>query len=218
MKRGRHWNHPLLKAVGVLAAVMIWAGTESFAGEQARKPVPEAKILKVSGEARADGKTVKAGDTLRAGDRVETDRSDNSFVDIQFENDRVVRLKNGGMVLADLSDRFVLRLDRGKIFAHAGTLAARQSFKIQTPSAVAGVRGTKFMMEAAPDKTYLCVCEGKVWAKKKGLAGMMGGEIVLGAGEDAHIKPKEKLPPPVESPMMVKMTWDEFADMGFAKD
>lgn len=206
-------------SVSALAVVIAWAGAESIAKEKTEKPAAaQAEVIKVSGAVRVGGQAAKAGMAVRAGARIETDRSDASFVDIRLPNDRTVRLKNGEMLLANLSDQFVLRLDRGKLFAHTDALSKGQTFKIQTPSAVAGIRGTKFFMEAKPDETYICVCEGKVWAKKKGMAGMMGKEIVVSAGEDAHVRPKEKLQPPVESPMMAKMTWDEFKNMGFQSD
>ena len=198
-------------------AILIAASFWVVAGPAVAADRSAASVVKVSGAVRINGRPAQVGAVVRQGDRVETETSDQSYVDVRFSIDRVLRLKSGKMTLTRLTDQVVIGLDLGKTFVQAGPMTGRQTFRIHTPSAVAGVRGTKFFLATGAAETYICVCEGKVWAKKRGLMATAAKEMVVSAGEDAHIRPKEKLSAPVESPMMVKMTWDEFADMGFPK-
>ena len=170
----------------------------------------------MAGTVSVNGRPATVGMEVRQGDQIVTEENDQSYVDVQFSTGHVVRLKNGKLRLDDTSKRFTLLVEKGKLFSHIGKLPAAHSFKIITPMAVAGVRGTKFMLEASQEETYLCVCEEEVWARRKGASGrLVGRTIYVKAGQDVHIKPTGKMGHPKESPTMVQQTWEEFKDMGF---
>lgn len=88
----------------------------------------------------------------------------------------------------------------------------KRSFKVKTATATMGVRGTKFFVEANPDKTYLCVCEGKVEARH--IDGNMKSAMVA-AGDDLDIrKDGDKLIVKKAAAMMIDLSKNVFLEMG----
>lgn len=102
--------------------------------------------------AAAVGATVQLGDELRTGP--------DGLLRVVFRDESVVDLANGTSLTVDTqvydpaASRFssLLRLATGKARALVGSLYGTPgaSYEIQTPTAVAGVRGTTFLIEYDP--------------------------------------------------------------------
>jgi len=63
----------------------------------------------------------------------------------------------------------------------------RRRFFLRTRSATMGIRGTRFSVHAAGEKTLTCVCEGEVEVKTKGKV----YQVAKGQGLDLHKKDSE---------------------------
>jgi ferric-dicitrate binding protein FerR (iron transport regulator) len=60
-----------------------------------------------------------------------------------------------------------------------------RTFQVSTPQAIAAVRGTKWVVDAADDKTSVFVAIGRV---SVGRAGNAGRRVVLGPGEGVDVE------------------------------
>ncbi len=104
---------------------------------------------------------------------VETQRlktGDNSAADVQI-GESVVRVKeNSELILATLYKSEITGLEKnsmeltvGKLLVKPKKLLKGESFQVKTPTAVAGVRGTQFVVESFETRnTRVSVLEGKV--------------------------------------------------------
>lgn len=177
--------------------------------DQAEKSIT-GKITYLTGEVTVNDSPAKNGDTVAQNDRIST--QDGAKIDIQLSNGTAIRLKDKAeLVIANLDQTVKFNLKSGKLFSHIEPGKA-DGFEIETPTAVASVRGTKFLIEqTAENKAYVCVCEGTVEVKKPGEDAFKN----VGVDEDLWVDPEGELEDPVENPMMSKMTTAEFEDMGF---
>lgn len=108
------------------------------------------------------------GTRLDVGDEV---RTDNGHVVIQLADQSIVRLGPRSSLTFNRLTRFGktgmadtrMRLEQGNLSTKVHPLSdPRSRFEIETPSAVAAVRGTQFRLNAMPDGTRLEVTKGKV--------------------------------------------------------
>lgn len=113
-------------------------------------------------EKAALGSVLKAGDKLKTGQKAK--------VDVQFNDGSSVRLAENSdldfnkiaMKEGGTSDTQVA-LVSGKVFAKVNKKQKEDSFSVVTPTAIAGVRGTSFVMEYGKDnKANVKVLEGAV--------------------------------------------------------
>ena len=112
---------------------------------------------------------LRVGDRLNVGDEVRTTNgqaiirlADGSVLQVERQSrltfDRLTQYGRSGM--ADTR----MNLERGRINTEVEPFEHRGSrFEIETPSAVAAVRGTQFSVESRPGGTLLEVREGEVW-------------------------------------------------------
>ncbi|MBE7411071.1 MAG: lipoprotein LipL45 [Leptospiraceae bacterium] len=139
------------KKDNVLSAVVVFS-------------IGESKIL------HADSTEEKAnlGSTLRPGDKVLT--GDKAKVDIQIGDGSVVRLAakttmdfNKLMLNDNGTADTQMALVSGKVFAKVQKAQKNDNFSVVTPTAIAGVRGTSFIMENGKDnKATVKVIDGSV--------------------------------------------------------
>lgn len=135
-----------------------------------------------------------------------------SFVQVRSDLGSVFLVRNGKLVLTSVSAKKTsVQLVKGKFF-HYFNKAKKREFTVKTKNAVMGVRGTKYMVQASEDKTYLCVCEGKVAINKKDNA----KEYLIKKDFDIDIETgKETRAPRDASKMMKEVSYGEFASMGY---
>ncbi|ATH07727.1 hypothetical protein BIY24_07145 [Halobacteriovorax marinus] len=148
---------------------------------------------------------IKIGDTLAA-------KGKKSFLQVKSNKGSTFLVRDGELVLQKFNSKLtVVKLLKGKFFHFLDTEKNKRSFIVKTETASLGIRGTKYMVEASDEKTYLCVCEGKVAIKSnqtKKLYFTNAGEDIDILSTMADFKVKKA------SLTMIDMTAKEFSDMG----
>lgn len=142
---------------------------------------------------------VKPGLWLYRGDQIWT--GEDGWLEIQFDdaarvmvtpNSRVEVVSGLVRELDRETQRILptLRLLLGRVYAHvAGALSRLRSFSVETPSAIAGVRGTIFAVDAGvTGRTVVSVHQGVVAVASPALP---RSESLIGPGEEIHVLPGE---------------------------
>jgi ferric-dicitrate binding protein FerR (iron transport regulator) len=171
----------------------------------------ETTALKWNGNVTIDGKVMKSqGEKIKQGATVEA-KGEYSFIDMRLGDGSLVRLSNGKVVTTSLAPKkSILTLISGKLYNYIQK-AAGQSYAVRTKSAVMGVRGTKFMVSEDDKKTYVCVCEGAVEAKKTDKS----ENVLIKEYEDLDVlKDKSLNKPKKAAQTMVDTVKSVFQDMG----
>lgn len=115
----------------------------------------------------------KVGDTVKKGMKIET--GERSFVDIFFDENAIKILENSVVEISELelnmnegSEKTGLLVMKGKVFAKvARKLAKNDRFRVSTPTATAGVRGTEFLVAEADGKGLVACLKGTVEVKNE---------------------------------------------------
>jgi len=120
-----------------------------------------ASVLSLDGRAAKSGEEVSSGDRILQGETLLVE--DGARVVLRLKDPPAAfQIKDAAkLVFESTGDSILLSLDRG----HLLTVVRRspKKFRIQTPAATVGVRGTAFYLESrAVDQTYLCLCDGHV--------------------------------------------------------
>lgn len=128
----------------VLAGFFIFLGALPVGAQeyQAEVMTVEGNAYKVteSGERAA----IKEGDLISEGDAIETDAA--ATVDLAFDSEwnNVSRIEPQSNVKLLSIYPTGVRMDRGGIFSQLKALPSKSTFEVQTPSAVASVRGSEY--------------------------------------------------------------------------
>jgi hypothetical protein len=177
---------------------------------------PEMHVLHIQGTATYDKKPIRRGEALKSGGWLEVDAAPDSFVDLMLADGHEFRLKNktklklSGEGPAGPTEAQLLY---GKVFAMFAKKPSAQTIQLKTKTAVAGVRGTKFLFEWDEVKgTYVCVCDGVVHVEATGpRAG--DGAVDVSKNQDIWVAADKKMGQPITSDSMGKMTAAEFKSM-----
>ncbi len=187
-----------------LMGFLFLATPLSFAGQM------NLKVTKLTGEIQFGSQILKAGDQISRAGLIKVADDPKAQIDLLYPDGHKLRLKSGGQLVIE---------GEGKLFAKSLTLLKGQSFihflkkpdvknyKFKTRTAVAGVRGTKFLLEDREGATYLCVCEGTVELSSENI------KRSVAAGQDLWSRPGAALGEPKNSPDMSKQTNKEFESM-----
>lgn len=148
----------------IVSFLMVGTAIALTAGEV------EGKLLKASGkvEVERDGKKIpaQAGMEIRGGDIITTGKG--SEASIYIGENRVLTIRENSHFRIDDSG---LEQGSGKsgmlvygmVYIRHGKSGSQKPYEIQTPSAVAGVRGTAFTVAVSPDGASLfAVEEGEI--------------------------------------------------------
>lgn len=172
------------------------------------------KITTVIGDVQFENTPVHAGDLIsRAGSFSVADDT-KSQVDILYPAGHKIRLKAGTkMSIAGEAQKFakVLNLLNGKAYMHFQKKPDVPEFQIHTKTAVAGVRGTKFLIQDYEGTSYLCVCEGSVAFSP---IDKPDDARAVKSGEDLWLRPGKPFGQPKHSEAMSQSTTAEFKSMG----
>jgi hypothetical protein len=173
-------------------------------------------VESIDGPVSVNGETVSVGDSIQLNDRINTLGADTPSLDVSLPNGNKIRFQNASGEFLSLSENVRLKLDRGKAFSYFEPSDTSGQFEIVTDHGIAGIRGTKFFLQAKPDQMYVCVCRGTVQVQKTGfLADLFGETRSVQAGYDIHVYGDEPIPQAKRSPRMIRRTWAVFQDMGF---
>lgn len=158
---------------------------------QAEKPVFNFKVQFASGDVKvitpSGEKKAAAGDMLSVSDTIVTGKK--SFADLTYGTCGIIRISENSRIsitalAGDKSAESMIEMDRGKIFLTLGKLQ-NTGFKVKTPTVVASVRGTSFVVSADQVKgARLSVMKGTVTVApvSRGEA-ITGKEISVGTGQ-----------------------------------
>lgn len=118
----------------------------------------EAELLAEQGE--AEWLPIEIGDTLRKGAVLRTGIE--SSLDIRFSDRTAVRLGPETTISLDEATvrRLSLKVEQGHLFARFERLFKEQEFKVATPTAVAGIRGTELVFDVSSDKAVISALSG----------------------------------------------------------
>jgi hypothetical protein len=130
---------------------------------------------------------------LQSGDRIKTGRE--SYLEIAFDRRRenIVRIEEKSDVVLRLADGEKIELVDGRIFTVLKNLKSGEVFRVRTPCAVCGARGTGWQTKTTGEETDVSVFDGRVLArgiKKDGSA--MEREHWIDEGFERKIKKHEK--------------------------
>lgn len=113
-------------------------------------------IIFYIGEVKKNNKDAEIGDIILQNDLISTGIQSSCDIKIGGSIIRVKEKSNvklSELYRKDNIEKTTLDLDVGKMLCKAKKLSKSESFMVKTPTAVAGVRGTKFTVEADVQKT-----------------------------------------------------------------
>lgn len=180
------------------AALLAALGTGAFAGLQllGAKATPIAKVTYYTGDFRVqrpgrdDWKKAVINEALQAGGKVKT--LDESRGEVAFADGSIIRVDaNSNLDIVELGrskagQTAQAKVWSGKVWASVNKASKKTKFELESPTAVAAVRGTVFRMTVAEDMTTkVAVYAGEVkvepmpefFQKQKPKQGGKAGEI-----------------------------------------
>ena len=152
-----------------------------------------AKADKVTGtvEVRRSGKgewkALSSGGLIKTGDVIRSGK--NSFAEFKWADGTrwkimpvtEIKVKKSVYNMVKKADQSQLELSTGKVFIRIiKALGPSSKFEVETPTAVAAVRGTIFSVEVKNGKTEVAVLKGKVWLSSDSKNAHANNEIVPG--------------------------------------
>lgn len=149
---------------------MFFSAQNASAADEMRLPV--GRVLTVKGNARVNDAAMSVGTPLFENDVIQVGKKstvrvllDDSVV-CQFNAMATARLKRDTPGQTDAFPKGLeIDLSAGGVLTHTRKFPSpgQYRFKITTPAAVAGVRGTTFYVEVMPqNRTYVCACYNEV--------------------------------------------------------
>jgi len=141
------------------AALCVIAAAAVFSADK-------ASIVYMDGNVTLNGSAASVGDEVKAGATIQTDPD--AVCEIVFNTRNVLHMMGGTVLTFDpkvLSRGATLR--KGAVGMVLRNLAPSPGgelrFSIKTPTTVAGVRGTCFLVNVEDeDHTYICCCNGSI--------------------------------------------------------
>ena len=148
----------------------------SCSNEQNTTAGNDGRVNFVTGDVKAfinnETLSLNSGDKITGGMTVKT--GSKSIVEIQF-NGSIIRINERSSLLMreliknvkDNSEHTDIYVENGQaIFKVTRKLTSTEKFNVNTPTSVAGVRGTEFIVTSEKEKSIIACMEGKVAVKK----------------------------------------------------
>lgn len=148
------------------AAMVLAAG--SFAAARAAEIVFLEGNVQVQPVDEKEWKKAEKGMTVAIGDSVRTARHSRVDIALDSEKKNTIRLEEKTLVVlnsasADTIDR--LDLAKGRVYSNLEGIKAGLSFEVNTPSAVAGVRGSSYMVYVEKDEDEVAALKDTVYLR-----------------------------------------------------
>ena len=149
-------------AAGFASAALPLAsafGQGVFGSRPAKLP-PGQSIYRLTGTATVNGAAANLQTVVRPGDTVQTGKDSEMVFAVGGQamilraESRLSLEREGSAAAALLLS--ALRLVTGKLLS----VSRGAQFRVHTPTATIGIRGTGFYAEADPEQTYFCTCYG----------------------------------------------------------
>lgn len=134
-------------------------GQGVFGSRPAKLP-PGQSIYRLTGTATVNGAAANLQSVVRPGDTVQTGKDSEMVFAVGGQamilraESRLSLEREGSPAAALLLS--ALRLVTGKLLS----VSRSAQFRVHTPTATIGIRGTGFYAEADPEQTYFCTCYG----------------------------------------------------------
>ncbi len=175
------------KIIAVLVLVMMPLITWAAEAGRIQFVTEDAVIISATGKSRL----MQKDDVLQSGDRIE---SRSGRVQVRFTDGSLISLQPKSQFLVEnyrydttkpKENTFLLSLLRGGLRTVTGAIAKinQQNYKVRTPVATIGVRGTEYVLAVDDNKTLLTVGSGLV-----DISNDMG-TLLVSAGQSAEVKP-----------------------------
>ncbi len=170
-----------MKRIAYLCVIGLMAFSVSCKKETQTEVAREGAVNFIAGEVFivTEGNKAKAkvGDAVKKGNTIETGAK--SMVDIYFGTNVIkilekssVRIDQLVTVIATNSEKSEFYVERGRLFSKvARKLAKGETYRIKTPTTIAAVRGTEFLVAEEGDKSNIACLDGQVAVLNKSLAG-----------------------------------------------
>lgn len=154
----------------------------------------------IKGEDEKKWEKCEENEPLFEGDLIKTEK--NAFAQIIFEDESMVRLQENSILeIKKMSEdrenkQTVLKLNLGKVILFVEKIIyPLTKFEVQTPTAIAGVRGTEFAVETTGEETDIGAFSGNIGVRSILKSGKESEEIFLGENEETTVE-KFKIPHP----------------------
>ena len=161
---------------GIFVLFLIWINCKEQEIQKVEevKPefIPQGLVLFVIGDVKSGERQLKVGDVVKEKENLRTGKK--SVCDVQvsgLETDVTIRMKeNSDFSISGHLKKGIknlqMKIISGKVLVNAQKLNTKDSIETITPTAVVGVRGTKFEVEIGKDSSSsISVLEGRVAAK-----------------------------------------------------
>jgi len=181
----------------IIFAMILVMNVSGCKKEEAAKTVANNGIINfMTGDVTAttDGKTIKVnvGDAVTQGMVIKTGAK--SVVDIYFNSSVIRILEKSSVVMKELvkdlqsnKELSEFYVENGKLFSKVSRkLVEGEKFSVTSPTAVAGVRGTEFLVEEENGKSKISCIEGTVAVKEPEKADTE--YVLVEAGKEAEIE------------------------------
>ena len=144
-----------------------------------------AQVLRSSSPDKSD---LKEGDFLQAGDLLEVGPA--SFVDLAYDKEwkNLTRISENSRIKIVSIFPTGLKMDHGNLFAKLGQLPKGSTFEVRTPTAVAAVRGTEFLVSVdEKGSTEVIGFEGRVEVFNLNGQGNLGDKVELDGAQKTKV-------------------------------
>ena len=162
----------LIVLIMVLVVFSLAAsGTREKDSERSDTEKIEAVVTYIQGEVTINNQPGAEGNTVPLGATVKT--GEDSAVEITFGSQNIFRVEAETITTIHIGkNERRIQVQKGSIdavFERLGMFAGNDQFRVETPSVVAGIRGTVFYINVEKaDTTYLCTCHGTVHQEAAG--------------------------------------------------
>lgn len=154
-----------MKKILSIFLVVLFLGSFAFASDE------KVAVIKYAG----DAKVVPAGKTeplqcrpkmlLEKGSKIIT--GEEAYVELAFDNnqDNIVRVGENSEVIVKIEGPDKIELIDGKVFSNLQNLKDGKTFRVRTPEAVCGARGTAWETETNSGVTNIAVLRDNVFVR-----------------------------------------------------
>ncbi len=186
-----------------LAVMMMCLSAQSF-GYSGKLTYAQGEVTVISG-----GKSSKAQKetSVLAGDSVKT--GPQSLAIIVMDDGAQLKLNENSNLEIPLKEEGTVSLKSGSVFSKIPKQKLKNQFKVVTPTAVMGVRGTHFFTAYGtnvdhPSDAWMCVEEGSVGVTTKNSKKV----VIVNKGEGVLVTDKKGVTPPQKYAWTKKLNWN----------
>jgi len=149
-----------------------------------------ARVIHIKGDVEINGVKAEVGGAVKENDRIVTGRR--SYLEIAFGSSLKNNIRiaaNSLAVIKKISSKEIdIGLSSGKIFSLVTDIGENQNFRIVTPVAVAGVRGTGWTSRTDGDESGFSAFENHIFVQGIDKAGNLTKGAVVRGGWKLNIR------------------------------